>query len=118
MPKAHQKYLEWTPSRILRWAAQIGPNTEKLITHILDNKPHPEQGFRSSLGILRLAKQYSPERLEAAASRALGINGYFYKTVASILKKGLDQQKALFQPPAQSAPALNHPNIRGKEYYR
>jgi len=117
MPKAHQKYLEWTPSRIIRWAAQIGPHTEKLITHILDSRPHPEQGFRSSLGILRLSKQYSPERLEAAATRALSINGYFYKTVASILKKGLDQQNSLFPPPAQPATPLNHSNIRGKEYY-
>ncbi|GAI57820.1 unnamed protein product, partial [marine sediment metagenome] len=50
MPKSHQKYLEWTPSRIIKWAGENGPKTQKLVTHILDNRPHPEQGFRSCLG--------------------------------------------------------------------
>ncbi len=118
MPKAHQQYLEWTPSRIIRWAKQLGPNTEKLLTHILENKPHPQQGFRSCLGILRLGKQYSHERLEAACAYALRIHGYFYKSVESILKNGLDQKNPL-APPTQQAPLpLSHPNIRGKEYYQ
>ncbi|HSR11388.1 MAG TPA: IS21 family transposase [Thermodesulfobacteriota bacterium] len=117
MAKAHQTYLEWTPSRILHWAAQIGPHTEKLATHILDNKPHPQQGFRSCLGILRLAKQYSPQRLEAACARALRIGGYFYRSVESILKNGLDQQPPLLQSPPPSPSPQTHTNIRGKEYY-
>ena len=66
MPKSHQRYLEWTPSRIIRWAEKNGPKTQKLITRILDSRTHPEQGYRSSLGIMRLGKAYSPERLEAA----------------------------------------------------
>jgi transposase len=90
MPKAHQQYLEWTPSRIIRWAAQTGPHTEKLVTRILESKPHPQQGFRSCLGIIRLGKQYSPDRLEAACTYALSIHGFSYKSVQSILKNGLD----------------------------
>jgi transposase len=118
MPKAHQQFLDWTPSRILRWAQQLGPNTEKLVTHILENKPHPQQGFRSCLGIFRLGKQYSKERLEAACAYALSINGFFYKSVESILKHGLDQKNTLTLPSREEPLPLSHPNIRGKEYYQ
>ncbi len=120
MPKAHQQYLEWTPSRIIRWAAQTGPHTEKLVTHILESKPHPQQGFRSCLGIIRLGKQYSPHRLEAACAYALSIHGFSYKSVQSILKNGLDQKPTLL-PKREASPLplpLQHPNIRGKEYYQ
>jgi transposase len=71
MPKAHQEHLEWTPSRLIRWAGQMGPKTQELLARILENRPHPEQGYRSCLGVLRLGKRYSPERLEAACARAL-----------------------------------------------
>lgn len=120
MPKAHQQYLEWTPSRIIRWAAQTGPHTEKLVTQILESKPHPQQGFRSCLGIIRLGKQYSPERLEAACAYALSIQGYFYKSVQSILKTGLDQKPTLLPKKDESILPLPlpHPHIRGKEYYQ
>ncbi len=120
MPKAHQQYLEWTPSRIIRWAAQTGPHTEKLITQILESKPHPQQGFRSCLGIIRLGKQYSPDRLEAACAYALSIHGFFYKSVQSILKNGLDQKPTLLPKREESTLPLPlpHPNIRGKEYYQ
>jgi transposase len=117
MPKSHRRYLEWTPSRIIKWAAKNGPNTEKLVTRIMENRPHPEQGFRSSLGIIRLADHYSPQRLENACTRALLIKGYSYKSVKSILKNGLDQQSLLFdQTEEPSSP--NHQNIRGKHYYQ
>lgn len=118
MPKAHQQYLDWTPSRIIRWAKQLGPNTEKLVTHILENKPHPQQGFRACLGIFRLGKQYSKERLEAACAYALSIHGFFYKSVESILKHGLDQKNILGQQLREEPLPLSHPNIRGKEYYQ
>jgi transposase len=120
MPKAHQKYLEWTPSRIIRWAAQTGPHTEKLITHILESKPHPQQGFRSCLGIIHLGKLYPKERLEAACAYALSIHGFFYKSVQSILKNGLDQKHTLLPKREESTLPLplQHPNIRGKEYYQ
>ena len=116
MPKSHQKYLEWTPSRIIKWAGENGPNTQKLVTHILNSRPHPEQGFRSCLGIMGLAKHYSPERLEDACSRALIIKGFSYKSVKSILKNGLDQQPLLFDL-AENTHPVTHDNIRGKHYY-
>jgi transposase len=116
MPKSHQKYLEWTPSRIIRWAGKNGPNTQKLVTHILDSRPHPEQGFRSCLGIMSLAKHYSPERLENACYRAFMIKGFSYKNVKSILKNGLDHQSNLFDETENASP-LTHDNIRGKDYY-
>jgi len=118
MPKSHQKYLEWTPSRLLRWAAKTGPHTQTLVAAILEHRPHPEQGYRSCLGLLRLGKTYSAERLEAACARALEIKAYSYKNVESILKKGLDRQPlrtASSQPPQ---PLLEHANLRGKEYYQ
>lgn len=115
MPKAHQKYLAWTPSRIIRWAGQNGPHTQNLVTCIMERRKHPEQGFRSSFGIMRLAKRYSKERLEAACGRALALNAYSYKNVESILKQGLDRQ-TLPEPHAEVKPVL-HYNIRGKEYY-
>ncbi len=117
MPKSHQRYLEWTPSRIIKWAANNGPNTEKLVTRIMENRPHPEQGFRSSLGIIRLANRYDPQRLEDACVRALRIKGYSYKSVKSILKNGLDQQPLLFDQIDQAC-SPDHHNIRGKHYYQ
>jgi transposase len=116
MPKSHQRYLHWTPSRIIRWAAKNGPMTRELITQILKSRPHPEQGFRSCLGIMRLTKSYSPERIENACARALHIRAFSYKSVESILKKGLDQQPLLFGQTEKTTP-LFHNNIRGKHYY-
>jgi transposase len=116
MPKSHQRYLHWTPSRIIRWAGKNGPMTQELITQIINSRPHPEQGFRSCLGIMRLIKSYSPERLEKACARALHIKAYAYKNVESILKKGLDQQPLVFEQNEKTLP-LFHNNIRGKHYY-
>ena len=116
MPKSHQRYLEWTPSRIITWAGKSGPNTQKLVTRILENRPHPEQGFRSALGIVRLSKHYTPERVEKASVRALAMGACSYKSVKSILKKGLDRQPLLFEHPEEAQPPA-HPNIRGRHYY-
>jgi transposase len=103
-----------SPERIIRWAGQNGPHTEQLVTRILEARVHPEQGFRSCLGIIRLGKRYCPERLEAACLRALRIQALSYKSVDSILRKGLDQQPL----PSEDAPkTLDHPNIRGERYY-
>lgn len=118
MPKAHQKYLEWSPSRLIRWAAKIGPHTEQLVTCILENRPHPEQGYRSCLGLLRLAKRYSSERLELACARALALKAYSYKNVQSILKKGLDQQPLEGSSDQRRLPLLEHENLRGRTYYQ
>jgi transposase len=118
MPKSHQKYLEWTPSRLIRWAGQIGPHTQNLVACIIQNRPHPEQGYRSCLGLLRLGKTYSPERLEAACARALQMKAYSYKNVDSILKKGLDRAPLMSASSQTPFPLLEHANLRGKEYYQ
>jgi len=115
MPKAHQKYLEWTPSRIIHWASQNGPHTQDLVTRILEGRRHPEQGFRSCLGIMRLGKRFSSERLEAACARALILKAHSYRSVESILKNNLDAQELASATPGK--PIL-HDNIRGKEYYQ
>lgn len=118
MPKAHQKYLDWSPSRLQRWAAKMGPCTEKLVACILEHRPHPEQGYRSCLGLLRLGKIYSAERLEKACARALQIKAYSYKNVESILKNGLDSQPLMAASSQMPLPLLEHANLRGKHYYQ
>jgi transposase len=115
MPKSHQQYLEWTPSRIIKWAAKNGPNTAQLVMGIMNSRHHPQQGFRACLGIMRLGKRYSPDRLENACARADAIKSYSYKSVESILKQGLDK---LPLPLEQfEASPINHTNIRGNQYY-
>ena len=114
-PKSHQAHLEWTPSRMVHWAEQIGPHTAQLFAKILAEKPHPEMGYRSCLGIIRLAEQYSASRMEAAADRALLTGACRYQSVKSILKNSLDQQPLTASPALP--PSLAHDNIRGAEYF-
>jgi len=115
MPAAHQRYAEWTPQRLVHWAAHSGPATAQVVETILASRPHPHQGFRSCLGIMRLGKSYGDERLEAACQRAFTLGACSYKSIESILKHELDRCP-LPQPPAATAgPA--HANIRGPHYY-
>jgi transposase len=114
-PKSHQRYLEWTPQRLVRWAATVGPFTAQVVDRILQSKPHPEQGFRSCLGILRLGNTYGTDRLEAAAQRACLNNACSYQSIKSILKTSLDRQAEL-APPPERAP-LFHSNVRGTDYF-
>ena len=115
MPESHRRHLEWTPGRIVRWAEQTGPATGELVALILAGRPHPEQGYRSCLGILRLGNRYGPERLEAAALRALAIRARTYRSVESILRTGLDGQPLPDAAPA--GPTRRHANLRGGSYY-
>jgi len=115
MPKSHRDYAEWTPERLVRWAGETGPATAELISSILKTRPHPQQGFRSCMGIISLAKRYSKDRVEAACKRALAIGGRSFKSVRSILEYGLDQNPS--PQPAQTILNLSHDNIRGGEYY-
>ena len=115
MPPEHQKHLEWTPSRIIDWAAKTGPSTAELVRRIIAGKAHPEQGYRACLGVLRLGKSYGAVRLEAAAGRALRFNLYTFHGVRSILSSGLDRQ-GYVKPPEQSVLPF-HDNIRGGQYY-
>ncbi|MBM9614863.1 IS21 family transposase [Desulfobulbus rhabdoformis] len=115
MPLNHQKYSEWNPERFKRWAAKIGPQALLLTETLLVQRQHPQQAYRSLLGILRLGKAYSDERLEAACARALKINALSYRSIESILKNGLDQ-KTLVNNEKSSKP-VEHGNIRGADYY-
>ncbi len=115
MPESHRRHLEWSPGRIVRWAEGTGPATGALVAAILASRPHPEQGYRSCLGILRLGRRYGPERLEAAAARALAIRALSYRSVESILRTGLDRQPLPDAAPA--GPARRHANVRGGTYY-
>jgi len=117
MPKSHQAHLEWTPERITRWAASIGPRTRALVVAIFADRPHPEQGYRSCLGILRLARRYGDERLETAAARTLAVGARSYRHVESILKHGLDRLPAPDER-AREAIVASHDNLRGPDYYR
>jgi transposase len=115
MPKSHQKWAQWTPDRFIRWAGKIGGHTQKLIENVLNSRAHPQQGFRTCLGILRLAKSYGDDRLEAACRRAVSIGGTSYRSVESILKHNLDQKPLPDQ--SSKSPPIDHTNIRGARYY-
>jgi transposase len=117
MPAAHRAHLEWTPMRFRDWASDIGPTTRELVDHLLTDRPHPEMGYRSCLGLLSLARRYGHARLEAACRRALAIGSPTRKSVLSILQGGLDSQPL----PTASAQAdwigPDHDNLRGAAYY-
>ena len=114
MPSSHQRYADWTLERLKRQAGKIGRNTATLVELILTEKTHPEQGFRACIGILRLAKSYGAERLEAACARALEIGARSYTSVSSILKTNRDRQRPAA---ATDGPAIVHSNIRGPTYF-
>jgi len=113
MPRSHRRYAEWTPERFRRWARAIGPNTEGLVIAVLANRPHPEQGFRTCLGVLRLYRGLDPARAEAVSARAVAIGALTSKSIASILAHNLDRAS----PQTGSAPVIDHPNVRGSRYF-
>lgn len=115
-PKAHQRNAEWPPSRVIEWCGKIGPVTARLVEHILAANRHPEQGYRSCLGVKRLGDTYPHQRVEAAARRAIALNVCTYKSLKAILENNLDGQ----QPGTSSdpqPPPIDHPNLRGPGYY-
>jgi transposase len=116
MPAAHRAHLEWSPGRLLNWAASIGPCTETIVRHLLTNRPHPEMGYRACLGLLQLLRKYGRERLEAACVRALAIGAPNRRSVLSILESGLDRQPVLAAPSGEWH-APDHENVRGPDYY-
>jgi transposase len=115
MPESHRQYGDWSPERLISWAHKYGKCTAELVNQIMQSRRHPEQGYRSCLGILRLEKSYGAQRLEAACERALLLGTRRYKSVESILKHSLDQ----LDPVDESEPALpnDHENVRGSSYY-
>jgi len=115
-PKAHQEHLEWTPSRLIRWAERTGPHTAAVVNRIFQERPHPEQGYRPCLGILRLGKRYTPERLEAACERVLTVRSISYTSIKSILDAGLDRVPLKKEQAELKLPQA-HENLRGSTYY-
>jgi len=117
MPRSHRAHLEWTPSRLIRWAGKIGPATGRLVAEILRSRPHPEQGYRACLGIMRLGRRYGAERLEAASHRAAYLRSASYRTVKNILSSSQDLLPFATQESDSIPPTPVHDNIRGASYY-
>ena len=115
MPKAHKDYAEWTPERLINWAAQTGESTAAVVHTILANKVHPQQGFTSCMGVISLSKRYGAERVEAASKRLLALGGGSYTSLKSILANGLESKPLPGQAPSKEP--VMHSNIRGNSYY-
>jgi len=113
-PESHRAYLEWTPERFIRWAESAGPFTAEMVRRILESRPHPEQGYRASLGIMRLGSLYGNERVEAACERALAFDLVSFRGVRNILQAGFDRVKK--EEPAKTKD-VPHANLRGRGYY-
>ncbi len=116
MPRSHQAHAEWTPSRLIGWAEKSGAATGRVVAEILKSRPHPEQGYRACLGLIRLGRRYGDDRLDAACARAERLRSYSYRTVKNILASAQDRLPLEDELPAP-APGLRHANIRGGEYY-
>jgi transposase len=117
MPRSHRAHAEWTPSRLIRWASKTGPATGRLVAEVLRRRPHPEQGYRACLGIMRLGRRYGAERLEAASRRAEHLRSYSYRTLKNILSSAQDRLPFDGQDARSTPPTPVHANIRGADYY-
>ncbi len=117
-PKSHQKHLEWTPGRLIDWACTIGPLCSQVVAHLLERKPHPEQGYRAALGIMRLARGYGHDRVEAACRRVLAMDACTYQSIQSILQAKMDQLPLPGEDEPPSPVVSEHANIRGEAYYQ
>ena len=113
-PESHRAYLEWNPERFVRWAERAGAFAAEMVRRIMANRPHPEQGYRASLGLMRLGTRYGNERLEAACRRALAFDLVSYRGVRNILEAGMDRVK---KEEAAACPEKPHANLRGPRYY-
>ncbi|MHB0889585.1 IS21 family transposase [Acidithiobacillus sp.] len=111
---AHRKVAGWNAQRFQNWAAGIGLHTQAAIDHLLHSRRHPQQAYRAALGVMRLAKTYGPDRLEAACERALRLQVVSWRSLDSILKNGLDRQ---VRKPVQANLPIDHANVRGSDYY-
>lgn len=115
MPSAHRRHAQWTPARLLQEAAGVGPAAVALCEAIMTARPHPEQGFRTCLGILALARTYGTARLEAACARGSSIRARSVASIRSILQNGLD--RAFQEDAAERRAPPPHGNIRGGGYF-
>jgi len=118
MPASHRAHAEWTPSRLISWGEQAGPATGRLVSELMARRPHPELGYRSCLGVIRLGRRYGDGRLEAACARALAIDAPTYRSVDSILRHNLDTAPLPDPSPTLGRSRREHANVRGPSYYR
>jgi transposase len=112
MPSSHRRYAEWSPERFQRWGASIGPQTEGLMIAILSSRPHPEQGFRTCLGVLNLYREIDAQKAEAVSTRAVEISGLNCKSISALIKT--------YKAPRhsdESAAVGEHANLRGPSYF-
>lgn len=116
MPSSHRAHSEWTPSRLIGWAEKAGPAAGRVVAEILKSRPHPEQGYRACLGLMRLGHRYGDDRLDAACARAERLRSYSYRTVKNILASAQDRLPLEDEPVTLGA-GPSHENIRGGEYY-
>lgn len=116
MPAAHRRHAEWSPSRLIAWGRKIGPSCGQLVEQILHDRRHPEQGYRACIGILRLAKKYTPGRLEAACIRAVAVGLRRVRQIEAMLSSGYDRLE-MAGVDAPEPPALEHENVRGAAYF-
>jgi transposase len=114
MPAEHRYVTEWSPSFFLEKAKTIDPVVEYYISQVLAKKQHPEQAYKSCMGILSLGKRLSNARLIKACKRAQEIGYYNYKIIEEILKNNLDR----YEEDTEPAPMPSHDNIRGGDYYQ
>jgi transposase len=115
MPEKHRQHVSWTPERMSGWAAQAGPKTKEVADAVMASKPHPQQAYKSVLGLIRMGQSFGPDRLEAACSRAIAIGSPNYSSIKSILKRSLDRAGQIDLQSLNSLPS--HSNIRGPEYF-
>jgi transposase len=115
MPASHRAHRDWSPAKLIAWGERIGVATAAVVRWQMEHRPHPEQGYRACLGMQRLAREFTPARLEAACTRAMAIRSPNLRSVTSILRSGLDRQPVP-QKSAQASLPL-HENVRGPDYY-
>lgn len=121
-PASHRAHAEWTPSRIIAWGGSIGPHTAKLIEQVIKSKPHPEQGYRSALGIIRLEKRFGRSRVEKASEKAILLGSPSYRTILTMLEKKMESVPLATRVKSgseseQQLDLLSQDNVRGKSYY-
>jgi transposase len=114
MPSAHRRYGKCTPGGLIAAGERIGPTTAAFFQAVIAARPHPEQGFRTCLGILSLARSYGNVRVDAACRRGILIKARSVASIRSILKNGLD--RAFLDETSDHQP-LRHGNIRGQGYF-
>jgi transposase len=115
MPASHREHAQWSPAKLVAWGERVGAACAAVVRWQMEHRPHPEQGYRACLGLMRLAREYGAERLEAACARALSIRAPQYRSIGSILASGLDRQGLVGAREAIAMPL--HENVRGPGYY-